>query len=170
LPLPKPRGETDTKPDAPEPRTDGQPDQSGEDGGFQLPSTDLLAEPQGGYVESQRLHAAQQQAILQRTLNEFRVEARVVGYMTGPVITLFELVLAPGVKVREIDNLHNDIARALAVPGVRIVSPLPGKDTIGIEVPNMEKEIVRIKELMGLAPTAESEMELPLYLGKDASG
>ena len=170
LPLPKPKSEPDTKPDAPEPRTDGQPDQSGKDAGFQLPSTDLLAEPQGGYVESQRLHAAQQQAILQRTLNEFRVEARVAGYMTGPVITLFELVLAPGVKVREIDNLHNDIARALAVPRVRIVSPLPGKDTIGIEVPNMEKEIVRIKELMGLAPTADSEMQLPLYLGKDASG
>ena len=140
------------------------------DGDFTLPSTDLLVEPQGGYIESQQAYASQQRDILQRTLDEFGVEAAVVGFMTGPVITLFELALAPGVKVRQIANLSNDIARALAVPGVRIVSPIPGKDTIGVEVPNLEKEIVRIKELMALAPGSDMTMELPLYIGKDASG
>ncbi|MBL7219042.1 MAG: DNA translocase FtsK 4TM domain-containing protein [Phycisphaerae bacterium] len=137
---------------------------------FTLPSTDLLVEPQGGYIESQQAYASEQRDILQRTLDEFRVEATVVGFMTGPVITMFELALAPGVKVRQIANLANDIARALAVPGVRIVSPIPGKDTIGIEVPNLEKEIVRIKELMALAPGSDTSMQLPLYIGKDASG
>jgi len=140
------------------------------EGGFVLPSTDLLVEPQGGYIESQQAYASQQRDILQRTMDEFRVEAQVVGFMTGPVITMFELALAAGVKVRQIANLSNDIARALAVPGVRIVSPIPGKDTIGIEVPNLEKEIVRIKELMALAPGSDTAMQLPLYIGKDASG
>jgi len=140
------------------------------DDDFTLPSPDLLVEPQGGYIESQQAYASEQRDILQRTLDEFRVEATVVGFMTGPVITLFELALAPGVKVRQIANLANDIARALAVPGVRIVSPIPGKDTIGIEVPNLEKEIVRIKELMALAPGSDTAMQLPLYIGKDASG
>jgi DNA segregation ATPase FtsK/SpoIIIE, S-DNA-T family len=138
--------------------------------GFVLPSTDLLVEPQCGYIESQQAYASQQRDTLQQTLEDFRIEANVVGYMTGPVITMFELALAPGVKVRQIANLSNDIARALAVPGVRIVSPIPGKDTIGIEVPNLEKEIVRIKELMALSPDSNKKMQLPLYLGKDASG
>jgi DNA segregation ATPase FtsK/SpoIIIE, S-DNA-T family len=138
--------------------------------GFVLPSTDLLVEPQCGYIESQQAYAVSQHATLQKTLDDFRIEANVVGFMTGPVITMFELALSPGVKVRQIANLSNDIARALAVPGVRIVSPIPGKDTIGIEVPNLEKEIVRIKELMALAPGSEKKMQLPLYIGKDASG
>jgi S-DNA-T family DNA segregation ATPase FtsK/SpoIIIE len=74
------------------------------------------------------------------------------------------------VKVSQVSNLSTDIARALAVTGVRVVSPLPGRDTIGVEVPNMEKEIVRIRELMALAPEAEKKMRLPLYFGKDVAG
>lgn len=138
--------------------------------GYSLPPIDLLVAPQGGYIESQQEYACQQQVVLQRTLNEFRVGAEVVGYQTGPVITMFELALAPGVKVSNVGNLSEDIARSLAVPGVRIVSPLPGKDTIGIEVPNMEKEVVRIRELMDLCPEAQEKMALPVYLGKDAGG
>ena len=98
--------------------------------------------------------ADEKRAILQQTLDDFGIPAQVVGYMTGPVITLFELSLDPGVKVSQVANLAADIARSLAVPGVRIVSPIPGKDTIGIEVPNLNKEIVRIKELMSMAPKA----------------
>ena len=140
------------------------------DSKYDLPSAELLEDPMTGYVESQEDHADQNQRILQRTLDDFNISAEVVGYMTGPVITMFELSLAPGVKVATISNLSNDIARALAVPGVRIVSPIPGKDTIGIEVPNLDKEIVRIKELMDLAPDAATKMNLPLFLGKDAAG
>ena len=138
--------------------------------GFVIPSVELLADPSGGYLESQEVNAARKKLILQQTLDDFNVEAQVVGYMTGPVITLFEMSLAPGVKVSQVASLAKDISRSLAVPGVRIVSPLPGRDTVGIEVPNMEKEIVRIKELMKMAPAAEQKMHLPLYLGKDAGG
>jgi S-DNA-T family DNA segregation ATPase FtsK/SpoIIIE len=137
---------------------------------FRLPSSDLLADPSGGYLQSQEQQALVKRAVLGQTLIDFNVAAEVVGHMTGPVITLFELSLAPGVKVAQIASLATDIARALAVPGVRVVSPIPGKDTVGIEVPNLEKEIVRIKELMNMAPNAHKKMFLPLYLGKDASG
>jgi len=158
-PLPVPRGRTEdgsAHPPAP--------------GAYELPSLDLLAAPTGGYIESQEAYAAERRAVLQQTFNDFGVQAQVVGHQTGPVITLFEVSLAPGVKVSQVSNLANDIARALAVPGVRIVSPLPGRDTIGIEVPNLDKEIVRIRELMGLSPEADKKMSLPLYLGKDAGG
>jgi len=137
---------------------------------YDLPSTRLLEAPQTGYSEGQELVAQQRRGILQQTLNDFNVGAQVEGYQTGPVITMFELSLAPGVKVAQVSNLCNDIARSLAVPGVRLVSPLPGRDTIGIEVPNLEKEMVRISELMMLDPEAEKRMKLPLYFGKDASG
>ncbi len=137
---------------------------------YVFPSQDLLAEPSGGYLRNQEIQAAQKRMILQQTLDDFNVAAQVQGYQTGPVITLFELSLAAGVKVSQVASLADDIARALAVPGVRVVSPLPGRDTIGIEVPNMDKEIVRIKELMALAPEAHKALTLPLYLGKDAGG
>jgi S-DNA-T family DNA segregation ATPase FtsK/SpoIIIE len=137
---------------------------------YDLPSTDLLLPASGGYLESQEAYAQARGVVLQQTFNDFGVEAQVVGHQTGPVITLFEVSLAPGVKVSQVSNLATDIARALAVPGVRVVSPLPGRDTIGIEVPNLDKEIVRIRELMELAPDADKKMSLPLYLGKDAGG
>jgi len=156
----------------PVPKSAPTPDQAQQPASrdYDLPSAALLAEPRTGYVESQEVQVLLKRAVLQQTLNDFNVAAEVVGHMTGPVITMFELSLAPGVKVASVARLSNDISRALAVPGVRVVSPLPGRDTIGIEVPNMEKEIVRIKELMDMDPEAEEKMILPLYLGKDAEG
>lgn len=139
-------------------------------GEYELPDMDLLSDPAGGYLESQETLVTEKRAILQQTLDDFGVDADVVSHMTGPVISLLELSLAPGVKVSRISSLAPDIARALAVPGVRVVSPLPGRDTVGIEVPNLDKEIVRLKELMNLAPDSSEQMRLPLYLGKDASG
>jgi S-DNA-T family DNA segregation ATPase FtsK/SpoIIIE len=152
------------------PKTTGEPPPRPASGDYSLPASELLAEPTGGFQESAEAAAEEKRAVLQKTLDDFNVDAQVVGYMTGPVISLFELSLAPGVKVNRIDSLCRDIARALAVPGVRVVSPLPGRDTVGIEVPNLDKEIVRLKELMALAPDAAEAMQLPLYLGKDAGG
>ncbi len=137
---------------------------------YELPSIDLLEEPVGGYNEVAEIQAAQRKLVLQQTLDDFSVEAKVVGYMTGPVITLFEVSLAPGVKVAMVGGLATDIARSLAVPGVRIVPPRFGKDTVGIEVPNLDKETVRLKELMRMQEKAEKKMRLPMYLGKDAGG
>lgn len=147
-----------------------RPSSSSKGGAFEIPSADLLAAPTGGYSQVQEQQAAHNHALLQQTLTDFNIAAEVVGYQTGPVITLFELSLAPGVKVAAIQNLSTDIARSLAVPGVRIVPPRFGKDTIGVEVPNLDKETVRIRELMNMSPNALKEKFLPLYLGKDAGG
>ncbi len=83
---------------------------------------------------------------------------------------MYELSVAPGVKVAAITSLHNDIARALSAVSVRIVAPVPGKNTVGIEVPNPIKEKVRLKELLQLAPESMRKMTIPIFLGKDASG
>ncbi|NLF32297.1 MAG: DNA translocase FtsK [Planctomycetes bacterium] len=138
--------------------------------GYPLPGMDLLIDAEEGYIASQQVQVELKRSVLQQTLEDFNVDARVVGHMTGPVITMFELSLAPGVKVSQIASLAGDIARALAAPSVRIVSPIPGKDTIGIEVPNAEKETVRLKQLMQLDTAAADRYKLPLYLGKDAGG
>ncbi len=108
--------------------------------------------------------------ILEQTLNEFRVQVQVASIETGPVITVFELKLAPGVKVSQIASLSNDMARALKAPAVRVVAPLPGRNTIGIEVPNIDKEKVRIKELLRASQMRAARAHVPLFLGKDASG
>ncbi|MHC4166045.1 MAG: DNA translocase FtsK [Planctomycetota bacterium] len=126
---------------------------------YELPPLDLLAEP----VKSKA-------ADLETLLSEFSINAKVVAAETGPVVTMFELELAAGVKVSQISALSNDMARALAAGAVRVVAPLPGKHTIGIEVPNSEKERVRIKNMMELAGNKPQNMQIPLYLGKDSSG
>ncbi|MFW6062048.1 MAG: DNA translocase FtsK 4TM domain-containing protein, partial [Planctomycetota bacterium] len=165
-PAERPAGEQSGTPPAKASSQEG----GSEDQPWSLPGMDLLSEPTGGYMETQEEAALQKRDILQQTLADFNVDAEVVGYLTGPVITLYEVSLAPGVKVSRISNLADDIARALAVPGVRVFAPLPGKDTVGVEVPNAEKETVRIRELMDSASGAQKKQSLPLYLGKDAGG
>ena len=139
-------------------------------GEYHLPPWDVLGDAEHGYAESQESFVREQAAILEQALREFSIDAHVVEIDTGPVITMYELALAPGVKVSQISALSNDIQRALKAETVRIVAPIPGKSTVGIEVPNEQKEKVRLKELMELAPDAMSKMVMPLFLGKDASG
>ena len=109
-------------------------------------------------------------AALEKLLSEFDINAQVVAADTGPVVTMFELELAPGIKVSQISSLSNDIARALSAGAVRVVAPLPGKHTIGIEVPNLEKEMVRMKDIIQLAGGKPNNMFIPLFLGKDSAG
>jgi DNA segregation ATPase FtsK/SpoIIIE, S-DNA-T family len=137
---------------------------------YELPPLDLLAEPEYGYSAVQEKVVKAKASALEKLLSEFNVNARVVAADTGPVVTMFELELAAGVKVSQIASLANDMARALGVGAVRVVAPLPGKHTIGIEVPNSEKERVRMKNLMELAGGRPQRMQIPLYLGKDSSG
>ena len=139
-------------------------------GDYQLPNWDALAEAEHGYAEAQEAYVREKAAALEQALKEFNIDAHVVEIDTGPVITMYEISMAPGIKVSAITALQNDIARALMAVSVRIVAPVPGKNTVGIEVPNPNKEKVRLKELMQLAPEATRKMQLPLYLGKDASG
>ncbi|MGH7180334.1 MAG: DNA translocase FtsK 4TM domain-containing protein, partial [Tepidisphaeraceae bacterium] len=139
-------------------------------GEYHLPNWELLDNAEHGFAASQEKVVREKAAILEQALREFDIEAHVVEIDTGPVITMYELGLAPGVKVGAITALSNDIMRALKAESVRIVAPVPGKSTVGIEVPNAEKEKVRLKELMQLAPEATQKMSIPLFLGKDASG
>jgi S-DNA-T family DNA segregation ATPase FtsK/SpoIIIE len=139
-------------------------------GEYHLPQWDVLEDAEHGYAESQEAFVREKAAVLEQALKEFNVEAHVVEIDTGPVITMYELALAPGLKVSTITGLTNDIMRALKAESVRIVAPVPGKNTVGIEVPNAQKEKVRFKELLQLAPEAMSKMMMPLFLGKDASG
>jgi len=138
--------------------------------GYQLPPLDLLMEPEYSFGSVQEKIIKAKSVALEQVLTEFNIEAHVVGSEPGPTITMFELALAPGVKVSQISNLSNDIARALGALAVRIVAPLVGKHTIGIEVPNSQKETVRLKDLIVRAGDSYKKMEMPLFLGKDSSG
>jgi len=135
-----------------------------------LPSVELLSEPHYGFTEQQETLVREQAKILERTLEEFRLDAHVVEIDTGPVITMFELKLGAGIKVSQIATLSNDIARALKAHAIRVVAPICGKNTVGIEVPNITKETVRLRELMIMTGKKAAGMGLPLYLGKDAGG
>ena len=108
--------------------------------------------------------------ILTDALKEFNIDAEVTGIRKGPVITLFEVLPAPGVRVSKIANLSDNIALRLAAPSVRIVAPIPGRHAVGIEVPNRVRSIVSFKEMVSLDVMQKSAYEIPLALGKDILG
>jgi S-DNA-T family DNA segregation ATPase FtsK/SpoIIIE len=171
LALPAPRADIIVKlPNPSQPPRRIAPPPPKELGDYVLPPWDCLANAEYGYAATQEKFVREQAAILEQALREFNIEANVVEIDTGPVITMYEISLAPGIKVSSITALSNDIMRSLKAESVRIVAPVPGKNTVGIEVPNAQKEKVRLKELMQLAPDAMSKMSIPLFLGKDASG
>jgi S-DNA-T family DNA segregation ATPase FtsK/SpoIIIE len=140
------------------------------DDDFELPAVDLLS--RGVAIDKGAMEALcrEKAYVLEQTLNEFHLAVEVVAIETGPVITVFELRLAPGIKVSQIASLANDMARALKAPAVRVVAPLPGKSTIGIEVPNVDKEKVRLRDVMALSAARTEHLAIPLFMGKDASG
>ncbi|MCL2704984.1 MAG: DNA translocase FtsK [Spirochaetaceae bacterium] len=108
--------------------------------------------------------------ILKQTLAEFKIEAEVTGIKRGPVITMFEILPAPGVKLSKITNLADNIALRLAASRVRIVAPIPGKHAVGIEVPNRTRAIVSFRELIYVDYQQYSKYNLPVILGKDITG
>ena len=107
---------------------------------------------------------------LKKTLMEFGIEATVTGIRKGPVVTMFELLPAPGVKLSKIVNLQDNIALSLAAKSVRIVAPIPGKHAVGIEIPNKERAIVSFREIIEQPLQDFKKMSIPVILGKDISG
>ncbi len=107
---------------------------------------------------------------LKATLSEFKIEAEVTGIRKGPVVTMFEILPAPGVKLSKIVALQDNIALRLAASSVRIVAPIPGKHAVGIEVPNKERAVVSFKEIVDLDLPQFNKMAIPVILGKDISG
>ncbi len=157
-------------------KTAEEPERSAEDDspgpvsyeGYQFPPLDLLLDPESSYTEQIEEFVREQAEVLEHALRTYRIDGEVVRIDSGPVITLYEVQLAPGTKVASIQSVNSDIARALRAPNIRIVANMAGKTTVGIEVPNLKKERVRLKELMTSGKA--SKMQLPMYLGKDASG
>ncbi len=137
---------------------------------YKVPVSGLLKEyPDNGFdqIDEDTRRAAR---ALEETLLEFKIDAKVSGISKGPVITMFEIQPAPGVKVSRIVNLQDNLALRLAASRIRIVAPIPGKQAIGIEVPNKKRAIVSFSELVGSVDFGEGEFEIPVILGKDISG
>ena len=137
---------------------------------YALPGADLLDEPPENEPTVADEHIEAKREVIERTLEEFRIAAQVVEIDRGPVITQFELEIAPGIKITRIQGLSDDLARALKAQSVRVVAPIPGKSTVGIEVPNTHREIARFRELLGSGVLQRKRMNIPLLLAKDASG
>jgi len=138
--------------------------------GYQFPSMEPLIEPESNFTDEQEKIVREQALALEQSLQQYRIEGEVVGIDSGPVITLFEVRLAPGTKVSRLNTISSDLARSLKAHNIRVVPNTAGKDTIGIEVPNINKERVRLKELMTVDVETTKKMKLPMFLGKDASG
>jgi S-DNA-T family DNA segregation ATPase FtsK/SpoIIIE len=136
--------------------------------GYQFPSLDLLGDPEHNFSAKMEQFVRQQAQQLETALQTYGIDGEVVGIESGPVVTLYSVQLAPGTKVAKVTAIASDIARALSAQNIRIVANMVGKTTVGIEVPNLQKERVRLKELMS-GGQAEG-MNLPMFLGKDASG
>ena len=170
----KPQAASETKQEPQHSVLPGEPAADPEWASHELPSTDLLVEPaprqQGAATDAVEDPGQQQSTTLERALTEFGISASVVGCEEGPSLRMFELALSPGVKVAEVTNLTEDLARSLSVGGVRVVSPLPGRDTIGLEVPRSDRGAVCLRELMDACREQADKMALPMYLGRDAVG
>ena len=107
---------------------------------------------------------------LKQTLAEFNIEAKIIGIKKGPVVTMFEILPAPGVKLRKIVELQDNIALNLAAQSVRIVAPIPGKQAVGIEVPNRHRSVVGFREIIEMNLPEWKKMAVPVILGKDILG
>jgi S-DNA-T family DNA segregation ATPase FtsK/SpoIIIE len=140
---------------------------------YQIPVDGILNQyPDGQYwiIDQSTEFAA---VILRKTLEEFHIQAEVTGIKKGPVITMFEILPAPGVKLSRIVNLQDNIALRLAASSVRIVAPIPGKHAVGIEVPNKKRNIVSFREIIEGELRRDSrakKQEIPVVLGKDITG
>ncbi|MDR3199584.1 MAG: DNA translocase FtsK 4TM domain-containing protein [Planctomycetaceae bacterium] len=137
---------------------------------YQFPTTDLLTLPEPFDQEEYLETVHQQAALLEKAFADFKTQVQVVDIQTGPVISQFELKLAKGLRLNSIQRLSDDLAIAMKVPSVRIVAPIPGKNTVGVELPNERRQTVRIREVMELCPDAKEKNNIPIYLGKDVSG
>src|ERR1035437_6431743 len=136
---------------------------------YQKPSIDLLKEYGSNEinVNQEELHANKDRII--STLKNFGIEIAKIKATVGPTVTLYEIIPAEGVRISKIKNLEDDIALSLAALGIRIIAPMPGKGTIGIEVPNQNPEMVSMRSMLASEKFQNTNMDLPIALGKTIS-
>ena len=144
------------------------PDPWEEDLDYELPGLDLLQPSIAEDVKVAEEELTRNAELLKDKLKLFDIEIQNISVTPGPVVTLYEIIPAPGVKISKIVGLENDIALALAARGIRIIAPIPGKGAIGVEIPNAEAAIVNARAVLG--KVKDSKMQLPLSLGKTISG
>ncbi len=137
---------------------------------FRMPPLTLLDEDTGGRAEVDYEELEENKRILLDKLSTYSIEIVEINAIIGPTVTLYELTPAPGIKISRITALENDLAMAMAAPGIRMIAPIPGKTAIGVEIPNRHRELVRIRDVIGTARFRDHGMELPLILGKSIEG
>ena len=136
---------------------------------YELPNIDHLAAHGSGQVEINKEELEQNKNRIVETLNNYKIEISKIKATVGPTVTLYEIIPAPGVRISKIKNLEDDIALSLAALGIRIIAPIPGKGTIGIEVPNSKPSIVSMRSMIASDRFQNSDMELPIAIGRTIS-
>lgn len=135
---------------------------------FEMPSLDLLKDYETKVqIDREELESKKNQII--NTLKHYNIEITKIRATVGPTVTLYEIVPAPGIRISKIKNLEDDIALSLAALGIRIIAPIPGKGTIGIEVPNKKRQMVALKDVIKSDQFQNAKMDLPIALGKTIS-
>src|SRR5262249_15225801 len=137
---------------------------------FEMPPLALLDDPEPFPYEEQDQRLRDRALVLEKTFTDFGLNVRVVGINTGPVITQYEVALETGLRVHKVTRLADDLALNLKVASVRVVATIPGKNTVGIEIPNEHRAVVRLKEVLLTASSQCGRMKIPLFLGKDTEG
>lgn len=137
-------------------------------GDWALPDMNILSQSEGQDVDRASVERTGRQ--LEHALAEHGVETRLVGVVVGPTVSRFELELGPGVKVNRVTSLHKDIAYAMATPDVRILAPIPGKQAIGVEVPNVRRQMITVGDLLFSEEAANATHPLEVSLGRDITG
>jgi DNA segregation ATPase FtsK/SpoIIIE, S-DNA-T family len=141
-----------------------------QDGDYELPPLELLLPNEYVCHEEHEKEVRRKAKVLEKTFKDFGFNVRVVEIETGPVIAQFEVELEAGLRLSKITGLADDLAIALRVPSVRIVAPIPGKNSVGIEVPNENRQLVRLREVIEETNGKAKRMKIPVYLGKDVAG
>ncbi len=148
---------------------DRSPD-SPEDIQYEPPSLDRLDEATSEDPTIDREELEENKRVLLDKLDMYNIEIEEINAVVGPTVTRYELTPAPGVKVSRIKSLEDDLAMAMAAPGIRMIAPIPGKSAVGVEIPNRNRELVRLRDVIGTTKFQDTDLELPIPLGKTIEG
>uniref|UniRef100_UPI002073CE13 DNA translocase FtsK n=1 Tax=Salinibacter ruber TaxID=146919 RepID=UPI002073CE13 len=137
---------------------------------YEPPSLDLLDKSVDTDPTINREELEENKRVLLDKLDMYNIEIEEINAVVGPTVTRYELTPAPGIKVSRIKSLEDDLAMAMAAPGIRMIAPIPGKSAVGVEIPNRNRELVRLRDVIGTRKFQDTDLKLPLPLGKNIEG